>query len=169
MSLVTTLKRRVTKPWERTRVTADRRVASARLEQGQIQAALGISQPQHSQCKTGTGVPGLCPSWGVKGLQWGWTGTPCAPTRPAAGRCSGEFPGPSSHSTCSACLAGPQHPPRWFPEGLPSPCQALTCCEIGVGGGSRFTFPSFTLSHHPGVCVLWPPPQEPAGKTGEHW
>lgn len=35
-------------------------------------------------------------------------------------------------------------------------------------GNISFTFSAFTLGHHLGVCVLWPPSHEPAEDIGKH-
>lgn len=143
MSLVTTLKRRVTKPCERTRVTGKTRAASARL-------LWECLRPSSLSCKVGT-----------TGRYGG--GTNQARVGAALGGEAWGCPrGPS------VCLAGARLPPCLL-GGPPSPSRAPACLW-GVGlRGSGFTFPAFTLSHHLGVCVLGPPSHEPAGKTGEPW
>lgn len=138
MSLVTTLKRRVTKPWERTRVTGDRGERQPRADE-----PAGHSAPRPLEklwCSLASG--------GRSGL----------------GRASALC----SDQACLGDAPQPEPGPRpTVPRGSPSPSRAPTCLRGQGGiGGSSFTFPAFTLSHHLGVRVLRPPSHEPAEKTG---
>lgn len=74
MSLVTTLEEERTKPWERTRVTGDRRTESAKLGQRQIQACFGNWQPQCSLLESNTAQPTFLPGRrGCSGTgRWKW-------------------------------------------------------------------------------------------------
>lgn len=163
--MVTMLKRRVTKPWERTRVTGDRRGSVSWAGAGTEPGSLGISEPQVLSCKMGMMARSLHP-YAVGTDKCDKPFMP--PPGPGLEEALGKHQGPAS--TTLVCMPSRSwHLPVCFPGACPAPPRPQPACGRRGGAGElSFTFSAFTLSHHLGIRVLRPPSHEPAGKIGEH-